>query len=90
MPKSLIWTEEEACIKIQSYYRGHLVRRDPEVQELRKWQRDLREENQNIGQRVEKFWNDNTTSTNKAANSELISSGANFSNPQNISFTKIN
>ena len=56
MPKSLIWSEEEACLKIQAYYRGHLIRRDPEVQELRKWQRELREENQNISQRVDKFW----------------------------------
>lgn len=86
----MIWTEEEACLKIQAYYRGHLVRRDPEVQELRKWQRDLREENQNIGQRVEKFWNDNTTLTNRQVNSELMSSGANLSNPQNLSFSRLN
>lgn len=60
MPKSLVWTEEEATIKIQSFFRGFQVRCDPEVQELRKWQRELREENQNIVQRVEKFWNETT------------------------------
>lgn len=86
MPKSLIWSEEEACLKIQAYYRGHIVRKNAEVQELRKWQRDLREENQNIGQRVEKFWNDNTTSK-QPGNSELNSSAANFST-NNVSFTK--
>ena len=60
MPKSLIWTEEEASIKIQAFYRGYLVRRDPEVQELRHWQREYREENRNIGERVEQFWQQST------------------------------
>ncbi|RNA28242.1 IQ domain-containing K [Brachionus plicatilis] len=60
LPKSLIWTEEEAVLKLQAFYRGYVVRRDPEVQELRQWQKELREENQNINQRVEKFWSDET------------------------------
>ena len=85
MPKSLIWSEEEACLKIQAYYRGHLIRRDPEVQELRKWQRELREENQNIGQRVEKFWND---FKKQPSHPEFVLSGGNFSASKDISFTK--
>lgn len=56
LPKSLIWTESEGALIIQSYYRGYLVRRDPEVQELRQWQREYREENRNIVDRVEQFW----------------------------------
>ncbi len=88
MPKSLIWSEEEACLKIQAYYRGHLIRRDPEVQELRKWQRELREENQNISQRVDKFWNDNTDKKQSSTQPEIMSNGANFSSSHNISFPK--
>lgn len=67
LPKSLIWTEEEAAMKIQAFYRGYLVRRDPEVQELRIWQRELREENQNIVVRVEQFWNDSASQRNEGS-----------------------
>ncbi len=79
MPKSLIWTEEEAALKIQSFFRGYRIRADPEVQELRKWQRDLREENQNITQRVDKFWSDSSNPNPKKSNLTTESSSANFS-----------
>lgn len=56
LPMSLIWTEEEAALIIQSFWRGYLVRRGPEVQELRVWQREWQEENRGIQHRVSEFW----------------------------------
>ncbi|XP_014671039.1 PREDICTED: IQ domain-containing protein K-like isoform X2 [Priapulus caudatus] len=42
IPLSLIWSEEKAATVIQSYWRGFLVRKEPEVQELRQYQREMR------------------------------------------------
>ncbi|XP_046355021.2 IQ domain-containing protein K-like [Haliotis rufescens] len=56
LPLSLIWTEEEAALIIQSYWRGYLVRRVPEIQELRQWQKEWQEENRGIQTRVSDFW----------------------------------
>lgn len=56
LPLSLLWSEEEAAVKIQSYWRGHLVRCIPEVQELREWQRGWREENADVRKQVNEFW----------------------------------
>jgi len=58
LPMSLIWTDEEAALKIQSFWRGYLVRREPDVQELRAWQREWAEENRGISHRVDQFWGD--------------------------------
>ncbi|CAG5120195.1 unnamed protein product [Candidula unifasciata] len=58
LPKSLIWTEEEAVVIIQSFWRGYLVRRLPEVKELREWQREWREENHGVVNRVSEFWDE--------------------------------
>ena len=52
----MIWTEAEATLIIQSHFSVYLIRRDSEVQELRLWQREYREENRNIVDRVEQFW----------------------------------
>lgn len=56
LPKSLLWTEEEAALIIQSFYRGYRVRKHAEIQELRQWQREWREANRNIHEVVEDFW----------------------------------
>lgn len=61
LPKSLIWTDVEAAIIIQSFYRGYRIRKQPEIQELRQWQREWRESNRNIHEVVEDFWRQHTS-----------------------------
>ena len=61
LPKSLLWSEEEATLIIQSFYRGYRVRKEAEIQELRQWQREWRESNRNIHEVVEDFWRQHTS-----------------------------
>jgi len=56
LPWSLLWTEEEAALRIQSFFRGFQVRKQPHIQELRVYQRQMREEGEDIGSKVSDFW----------------------------------
>lgn len=56
LPLSLLWSEEEATLKIQSFWRGYKVRSQPDVFEMREWQREWREENADVRKQVNDFW----------------------------------
>ncbi|XP_032233090.2 IQ domain-containing protein K [Nematostella vectensis] len=56
LPMSLLLSDEEASVIIQSAYRGYLTRKRPDVQELRQYQKEMRNEAVDIFLKVEDFW----------------------------------
>ncbi|ELU06529.1 hypothetical protein CAPTEDRAFT_148275 [Capitella teleta] len=88
LPKSLLWSEEEASLKIQSFWRGYKARLDPEVQELRAWQKEWREENGSIKNKVDDFWTkqmpEGESGTEQVEKSDVMANEEVFETPAEV------
>lgn len=56
LPLSLLLSDEQAATIIQSHYRGYLVRKEPDIAGLRSWQREWNDMNEDVRNKMSKFW----------------------------------